>query len=257
MDRLLAAGIPSVSWSTTGKTLEYGKMYMVWFFDHTVSDFEWYIPGASEEPAKKMESEYFSYTELPDYEVIDVLDIPEEVIEIGVFEEETCVGAVVVQSTDEQILVYSDKANRDVIPFSFEIVTDIRGLSQPVNNYLVFNKDTGEFENGHIISGRQELSIIKFGDIGEPQNEPPAVNSVVLHNNYPNPFNYSTTIELELVGAGAVELAVYNIKGQKVKALMDCITAAGTYKCVWNGKDEHGRSAGSGQYLVRLQQNGK
>ena len=75
--------------------------------------------------------------------------------------------------------------------------------------------------------------------------------------NYPNPFNPSTTIKLELAETGVVDLAVYNIKGQKVKTLMDCSTAAGTYKCVWNGKDEQGKSVCSGQYIIRLQQNGK
>ncbi len=75
--------------------------------------------------------------------------------------------------------------------------------------------------------------------------------------NYPNPFNPSTTIKLELAETGEVDLAVYNIKGQKVKTLMDCTIAAGTYKCVWNGKDEQGKSVCSGQYIIKLHQNGK
>jgi len=249
--------IPSVSWSTAGKTLEYGKMYMIWFLDHTVSDFEWYVPGDSEEPAKKVESEYFTYTELPDYEVIDVLNIPENVTEIGVFEEDTCVGAVVVQSTGEQILVYSDKANRDEIPFSFEIVTDLRGSNQPVNNYLVFNKNSGEFENGHIISGRQEHSIIKFGDISEPENESPAVNSVVLHNNYPNPFNPETTISFSLPSEQEVSLNIYNLKGQKVRELVNGRMVSGTYSVIWNGNNDSGKQAGSGLYFYKLKTEGK
>jgi hypothetical protein len=76
-------------------------------------------------------------------------------------------------------------------------------------------------------------------------------------SNYPNPFNPSTTIKLELSEAGKIELAIYNIKGQKVKTLLDCTTAPGTYECIWNGKDEMGKSVSSGQYLVKLQQNGK
>ena len=74
-------------------------------------------------------------------------------------------------------------------------------------------------------------------------------------SNYPNPFNPTTTIKLELAEAGTIELAIYNIKGQKVKTLMDCTTAPGTYECNWNGKDETGKAVSSGQYIVKLQQN--
>jgi FlgD Ig-like domain len=75
--------------------------------------------------------------------------------------------------------------------------------------------------------------------------------------NYPNPFNPSTTIKLELAEAGKIELAIFNIKGQKVKTLLECVTAPGSYECIWNGKDELGKSVSSGQYHVKLKQNGK
>ena len=89
----------------------------------------------------------------------------------------------------------------------------------------------------------------------EISNNQLPVNNTNL-TNYPNPFNPSTTIKLELAETGAIELAVYNIKGQKVKTLMDCTTVAGTYNCVWNGKNEQGKSVCSGQYIIKLQQNG-
>ena len=76
-------------------------------------------------------------------------------------------------------------------------------------------------------------------------------------SNFPNPFNPSTTIKLELADSGKIELAIYNIKGQKVKTLLNCTTAPGTYECNWNGKDELGKSVSSGQYLVKLKQNEK
>ena len=76
-------------------------------------------------------------------------------------------------------------------------------------------------------------------------------------SNYPNPFNPSTTIKLELAEAGKTELAVYNIKGQKVKTLIDCKTVPGTYECIWYGKDEKGKPVSSGQYVVKLLKDGK
>jgi flagellar hook assembly protein FlgD len=52
-------------------------------------------------------------------------------------------------------------------------------------------------------------------------------------------------------------LSIFNIKGQKVKTLLDCKTAPGKYNCVWNGKDENGKHVSSGQYTARLMINGE
>ncbi len=76
-------------------------------------------------------------------------------------------------------------------------------------------------------------------------------------SNYPNPFNPSTTIKLELADAGKIELAIFNVKGQKVKTLIDAFTNKGTFETNWNGEDEKGKSVSNGQYVVKLQQNGK
>ncbi|HPR17605.1 MAG TPA: FlgD immunoglobulin-like domain containing protein, partial [Candidatus Cloacimonadota bacterium] len=76
-------------------------------------------------------------------------------------------------------------------------------------------------------------------------------------SNYPNPFNPSTTIKLQLAEAGKVELSIYNIKGQKVETLMDCTTTAGTFNCNWNGRNESGKRVASGQYIVKLNVNGE
>lgn len=104
--------------------------------------------------------------------------------------------------------------------------------------------------------GCYEFGAPQFVDTEE--NEIP-VSSFDKSNltNYPNPFNPSTTIKLELAEAGKIELIIYNIKGQKVKTLLDCTTAPGTYECNWNGKDETGNSVSSGQYIVKLKQNEK
>jgi FlgD Ig-like domain len=76
-------------------------------------------------------------------------------------------------------------------------------------------------------------------------------------SNYPNPFNPSTIIKLELAESGETELSIYNIKGQKVKTLLDAFTNKGTFEMKWNGKDEMGKSVSSGQYVVKLQHDGK
>lgn len=79
----------------------------------------------------------------------------------------------------------------------------------------------------------------------------------LIHNNYPNPFNPSTTIAYSIPKDGLVKIDVYNIKGQKVKELCNTEMQRGHHKIVWNGKDKHHRSVSSGVYFVRLQANGQ
>jgi hypothetical protein len=74
-----------------------------------------------------------------------------------------------------------------------------------------------------------------------------------LTQNYPNPFNPSTKIQYGLPREGNVVLVIYNVLGQKVRTLVDDARAAGRYEITWDGKDDHGKSLGSGLYLYRLE----
>jgi hypothetical protein len=71
-------------------------------------------------------------------------------------------------------------------------------------------------------------------------------------SNYPNPFNPSTTIQFEIAEAREVALEIYNIKGQKVKTLVNENLQAGKHEIVWNGKDEKNQSVASGIYHYKL-----
>ena len=74
-----------------------------------------------------------------------------------------------------------------------------------------------------------------------------------LFQNAPNPFNPSTSISYQLPKTGRVSLAVYNVLGQEVRALLDADLEAGRYDVVWDGRDNWGRSLASGIYLYRIQ----
>ncbi|MCK4311987.1 MAG: carboxypeptidase regulatory-like domain-containing protein, partial [Candidatus Cloacimonetes bacterium] len=80
-----------------------------------------------------------------------------------------------------------------------------------------------------------------------------------LTGNYPNPFKPSgagrspaTTISFQLADNSPVELVIYNMKGQKVKELINSNLDAGYYKVVWNGKDDQNRSVSSGIYFYKM-----
>ena len=73
-----------------------------------------------------------------------------------------------------------------------------------------------------------------------------------LRPGYPNPFNAETTIEYVLPAAGPVQLAVYDVHGQRVRMLADGHYGAGLQRVRWDGRDEDGRPAASGVYLYRI-----
>ncbi|NMC44422.1 MAG: T9SS type A sorting domain-containing protein [candidate division Zixibacteria bacterium] len=73
-----------------------------------------------------------------------------------------------------------------------------------------------------------------------------------LAQNSPNPFNMGTRIEFALPKSAAIELAVYNILGQKVKTLAEGTYSAGAHAVLWNGMDESGMTVSTGIYFYRL-----
>jgi hypothetical protein len=77
-------------------------------------------------------------------------------------------------------------------------------------------------------------------------------NVAVLGQNYPNPFNPETTIKYQVKADTDVKLEVFNIKGQKVKTLVNDFVTEGDYVAKWNGTDDNDHSVSSGVYFYKL-----
>jgi hypothetical protein len=73
-----------------------------------------------------------------------------------------------------------------------------------------------------------------------------------LAQNWPNPFNPSTTIRFELPAPQHVELSVFDVAGRRVATLADGVLSAGSHDRTWHGRTDTGEAVASGVYLYRL-----
>lgn len=76
-----------------------------------------------------------------------------------------------------------------------------------------------------------------------------------LAQNFPNPFNPTTTIRFDMPDgvSGDMSLVIYDLLGREVKTLLANKAATpGVYNISWDGTDDAGNQTGSGVYLYAL-----
>mgnify|MGYP006296567163 FL=1 len=99
-----------------------------------------------------------------------------------------------------------------------------------------------------------------FVSTDEP-NDPELLNQ--LSQNYPNPFftsnpiNSETSIDFAVKKSEKVSIEVFNIRGRKVKTLLDQKIEAGNHTVTWNGTNNNNKTVSSGIYFYKLKVNEK
>ena len=73
-----------------------------------------------------------------------------------------------------------------------------------------------------------------------------------LDNNFPNPFNPSTTLPVAVPHTAEISVKVYNILGEEVRTVFAGQVEAGRHWIVWDGKNDAGAPVATGVYLARL-----
>ena len=148
---------------------------------------------------------------------------------------------------------------QNMIPISYNIYFEDNLLDNVENDIFSY-----QFEN--LING-QEYSCGVASVYESEQSEIIIINfiyegvfvedylqlSTRLIENYPNPFN-PTTMIIFSVGEtfSFVNIEIFNMKGQRVKRLVNNKFATGQHSVIWNGTDENNNHVASGIYYYKL-----
>ncbi|MCK4338938.1 MAG: T9SS type A sorting domain-containing protein, partial [Candidatus Cloacimonetes bacterium] len=84
-------------------------------------------------------------------------------------------------------------------------------------------------------------------------------HTYAISQNYPNPFHCGsnrvsgTKICYQLPKFSGVRIYIYNIRGEKIRSLIDEKKEPGYYEVTWNGRDDNNKTLSSGIYFYKLQ----
>ena len=175
--------------------------------------------------------------------------------------------------------IASDQTAEEIIEIS-NIGGDILNYSVSItgtNNWLSVNPDNGSLNGGEmeeitvyfdaagLEEGQYAAGLLFEDGIGGQSIVPVIMNvsntdagndllpmQTELYGNYPNPFNPTTNISYGLSVDSHVAVNIYNVKGQKVRTLINEKQQAGYHKILWNGHDDSNRKTTSGIYFYEM-----
>lgn len=169
-----------------------------------------------------------------------------------------------VQAQDSNYIIFSGRAllkTNDLGDTLWYNVLPYSSLNcEPGNEKSIQSIDTGYIcVSIDRISGQDYIVLYKTNESGIVTVSD---NIIFFENNwnlrnYPNPFNPSTTISFNIYEPAKVELDIFNIKGQKIKTVVDTRLEKGIHEVVWNGRNEHNKSIASGVYFYKLRVSGR
>jgi len=143
-----------------------------------------------------------------------------------------------------------------------------------IKNFMQYSVDQNHNHNQYRLKFIEKTDLDPFADyliIGTSSNYPayivctyksktgndsfetPDFIQHITINNYPNPFNPTTKITYSINCNANVKLDIYNVKGQKVRNLLEETIHKGEHQAAWDGNDDLGKPCPSGIYFCKIQ----
>ncbi|MGA9117229.1 MAG: FlgD immunoglobulin-like domain containing protein [Bacteroidota bacterium] len=137
------------------------------------------------------------------------------------------------------------------------ILYGLKGFSSITNTIITIDTSggTGTLLGSTGMSGLLAITMRTDSLVtgaGEPAPEG-VPSGFALGPAWPNPFNPSTRMRVELPGAADLELRVFDLLGRPVALLASGTFPAGYHDAVWDGRSDSGQRVSSGIYIARLE----
>jgi Zn-dependent metalloprotease len=140
------------------------------------------------------------------------------------------------------IIVYEDTGGSDakVVYYALNCmaISDTATTGQLIENTASF------------LMSDEKITALRFS--GRPDHVESEAPRFELLNCSPNPFNPTTTISYRVPAAGEVAVEIFNVRGALVRRLDQGRVDPGVHSVVFNGRNEQGRTLGSGLYFFRV-----
>jgi len=131
---------------------------------------------------------------------------------------------LLLDSVDQNVTIYADQTVQENILYYYRV-------------YAYTQQAVSEYSNEDTVQTPKITGV----------NDPSVPLSYKLEQNFPNPFNPSTTIKFSLSGKSEVNIVVYNLLGMQIDTIVKDELQAGYYEKTWNAKN-----AASGIYYVKM-----
>ena len=172
-----------------------------------------------------------------------------EVLEIGV-------PSLSTSNRDFSLKTKKDSESLKVVAFSMEGKT--LDLEDPVLMIPLSSK--GDYEGSvslnvkdFILSRPDGNKINLRVSAGQIYLVPSLPRTFTLNQNFPNPFNNQTVIKFDLPESALVDIIIYDITGECIRALEErSVLPAGFHAMRWDGLDDAGSPAPSGAYVCSM-----
>jgi hypothetical protein len=134
-----------------------------------------------------------------------------------------------------------------------DIIASYKGsFTEDTLNGVLFNKNSYSIFMLEWGDPNQSLDIVT----SVPEIKPLTIvtpNDYKLEQNFPNPFNPTTTITFDLPIEKSISLKIYNTMGQEVMTLIDHqVFQPGPHNVTWDAIDNNGNQVASGVYIYKL-----
>ena len=141
-----------------------------------------------------------------------------------------------VDTASGSILLHSAQLKGSSTPIRIDVGHLQKELDVPIDiSYQFIGKDSQMIGSGNTV---HEIM--------------PVPTEFALHNNYPNPFNPTTSIDFDLPEDGNVILMIYDVMGREVATLQNNEMKAGYHSVRWDARNQMGRKVAAGVYFYQI-----